>query len=55
MALLFRIEYKAVLPTDKYNETLNFTLGWCLHLPELNTLGELSDEGVEVDIELGPG
>jgi hypothetical protein len=55
IALLFRVEYKAVLPSDKYNEQVYFTLGWFCHLPSFNAAGELSDETIEEEFLLGPG
>lgn len=44
ISLIFRVEYKAVLPTEKYNEQAYFTLGWVCHLPSFNAANELSDE-----------
>lgn len=55
VALMFRIEYKAVLPTEKSSEQCFFTLGWCCHLPSFNAAGDLSDETMEAEFELGPG
>ena len=55
VSLVLRIEYKAIIPTDKYNEQLYFTLGWCSYLPTFNAAGELCDESVDADFELGPG
>lgn len=36
VALVFRIEYRAVLPNGERNETVQFTLGWTAHLPNFN-------------------
>lgn len=33
VALLFKIEYKAVISTDQHSEQVYFTLGWCCNLP----------------------
>lgn len=36
VALVFRIEYKAIIQTEKGNENLFFNIGWCCHLPNIN-------------------
>ena len=56
VALIFRVEYKAVIPMDSgRNEQVFFTLGWSCHLPTFNAAGELSDELIDVKFKLGPG
>lgn len=55
VSLIFRMEYKAKVPTDKVEETLYFTIGWQVHLPSYNATGELQDEQLDLEIELGPG
>lgn len=56
IALVFRIEYKAVIPNGTNGmEAQNFTLGWNYHLPNFNVAGEVQDEEIIMDCELGPG
>jgi len=55
VSLVFKIEYKAVLPSDSANESAYFTLGWTFHVPTYNAAGGLADETMECDVELGPG
>lgn len=56
VAVVFKIEYKAVLPSDSSaNESAFFTLGWTFHVPTYNPAGELVDETFESEVELGPG
>jgi hypothetical protein len=55
IALIFRVEYKAVVPIEGRNEQVFFTLGWSCHLPTLNPAGELSDELIDCKFKLGPG
>ena len=55
VAIVFRVEYKAILPTDVDNKEVNFTLAWTYHVPTINQVGGLSDEVIETEFELGPG
>ncbi|CDW71325.1 UNKNOWN [Stylonychia lemnae] len=55
VALVFRIEYKAMLPSEKGNDSFYFTIGWTYHVPTFNNAGGLQDETIEADVELGPG
>jgi hypothetical protein len=55
VALIFRIEYKAIIAMDKRNEQVFFTLGFVIHLPAFNAAGELSDELLDMKFTLGPG
>jgi len=56
VAILFRIEYKAlILMNNKQSDNMNFTLGWACYLPNLNSMNEICNEQVELDVILGPG
>lgn len=55
VALIFRIEYKAIVPIESRNEQLYFTLGWHCHLPAFNAANELCDEAIDAKFTLGPG
>jgi hypothetical protein len=39
---------------ENHNETLFFTLGYTLHLPEFNAAGELCDGDIDATFTMGP-
>lgn len=55
VGIVFRIEYKAMLPGVSDNKDVYFTLGWTYHVPTLNQVGGMTDETIDCDFELGPG
>jgi len=55
IALIFRVEYKATIPTISGNEQIFFTLAWTLYLPAFNAAGDLSDELIDTTFTMGPG
>ena len=55
VALMFRVEYKAIIPIENRQEQVFFTLGWSLHLPEFNPAGDLCDGMIDAKFTLGPG
>ena len=55
VALLFRVEYTARIGSGQGSEKVFFTLGWTLHLPDINMAGELKEELKFTKVTLGPG
>lgn len=44
VAIVFRVEYKGVMPLDKGTDSAYFTVGWSYHVPTFNAAGTLTDE-----------
>lgn len=55
VALIFRVEYKVLMPEEKENKELFLNIGWTYHVPSLNAMSKLQNEQLEYELELGPG
>lgn len=55
MALNFKVEYSATLPTKPMPKTVQYTIGWSSYLPELNASKQVLDQRIDFYCQMGPG
>ena len=55
IALNFKVEYSASLPTLPSPTSVTYTIAWSTHLPELNQHKEVLNTTVDFFCTMGPG
>lgn len=43
-----------MIPYDSHNEEVNIAVGWVCHLPKIDSAGNLNDDEIDLELELGP-
>lgn len=55
IAINFKVDYSAMLPTKPIPKTVSFTIGSEVMLPTLNQEGKIYDQKIDFFCQMGPG
>jgi len=55
IALVFRVEYTAMLPIKPHARSISYTIGWDIMLPTLNSEMQIHDQKIDFFCKMGPG
>ena len=53
VALVFRVEFEALLPVRPVARPIQHTVGWQVIMPKINDLGEVQTQNINMECKIG--